>query len=67
MLLYQLAQWMDERTHLQHVLREDIGADRNLLQTQIEELEHQLYGQAERWRNTIHPLPYVSMRFEVPI
>jgi hypothetical protein len=66
MLLYQLAQWMEERSQLQNALREDNQADRHLLQAQMDELEQQLLGQAERWRNAIHDLPYATIAYEAP-
>jgi hypothetical protein len=65
-LLYQLAQWMEERSILQNALRNDSVADRGLLQAQMDELEQQLWGQAERWRNAIHELPYASQAYEAP-
>jgi hypothetical protein len=66
MILYQLAQWMEQRSQLQYALREDNQADRHLLQAHMDELEQQLLGQAERWRNAIHELPYASNAYEAP-
>jgi hypothetical protein len=65
MILYQLTQWMEERSSLQQALRS--GADDALsLQARIDAVEDQLYSQAERWKHSFQPHPEAIASFEVP-
>jgi hypothetical protein len=61
MFLYQLTEWMEERTSLRHALRSGID-DPAHLQFKIDQLDAQLYSQAERWKNSfpILDLPHVE-------
>jgi hypothetical protein len=65
MLLYQLTQWLEERSSLHQALRS--GADDPaMLQMKIDQVEEQLYSQAERWKNSIHELPAAQIPVHVP-
>jgi hypothetical protein len=64
-ILYQLAQWMEERSSLQKALR--YGSDDvSLLQGRIDEVERQLQDQANRWRDSIVAASSVTYAYEAP-
>jgi hypothetical protein len=71
MILYQLAQWMDERSRLQTAMRQTAPEEElHLLQNRIRQLEEQLYGQARQWMAAYQPpaaldLPYKP--YEPPV
>jgi hypothetical protein len=65
MLLYQLNQWMEERSSLQNALKSG-AEDPALLQTKINQVEEQLYSQAERWKSSIQELPALEFPYEAP-
>lgn len=49
MLLYQMSQWLDERQRLQRELRRNEPGAASALESQIQELDERLYGQARQW------------------
>jgi hypothetical protein len=61
MFLYQVTEWMEERTSLRKALRSGID-DPSQLQFKIDQLDAQLYSQAERWKNSFPTLviPHVE-------
>jgi hypothetical protein len=65
MLLYQLTQWLEERTLLQQALRSGTD-DPMMLQSQIDQVEEQLYAQAERWKNSIQELSAAQVPYDIP-
>ncbi|UJF34364.1 hypothetical protein [Paenibacillus hexagrammi] len=65
MLLYQLAQSFEERTMLQKALQNGAG-DMDQLQVRIQEVEDQLYSQAERWKNAVQDAIYLQIPYEAP-
>jgi hypothetical protein len=65
MLLYQLTQWMEERSSLQKALKAGVD-DSEVLQTQIHLLEEQLYSQAERWKSSISELADYEVLYDAP-
>jgi hypothetical protein len=65
MLLYQLTQWMEERSSLQKALKAG-GDDSEVLQTQIDLLEEQLHAQAERWKSSIPKLTDYEVLYDAP-
>jgi hypothetical protein len=64
MFLYQLTEWMEERTSLREALRSGID-DPNLLQFKIDQLDTQLYSQAERWKNSFPSLEIPHVEDEI--
>jgi hypothetical protein len=55
MFLYQVTEWMEERTSLRKALISGID-DPGQLQFRIDQLDAQLYSQAERWKNSFPSL-----------
>jgi hypothetical protein len=64
MLLYQLTQWMEERMSLRNALRSGID-DPSQLQFKIDQLDAQLYSQAERWKNSFPSLEIPHVEDEI--
>ncbi|MCD1259416.1 hypothetical protein B5M42_011280 [Paenibacillus athensensis] len=65
MLLYQLAQWMEERSSLHKALQAG-GEDLLHVQSQISRVEEQLYAQAERWKQAIEETSLLQVPYEAP-
>jgi hypothetical protein len=61
MLLYRMSQWMDERQRLQRELRGNGPESAHALQSQIQELEERLYGQAREWLASFQAPAAVTM------
>ncbi|NEW07196.1 hypothetical protein GK047_14400 [Paenibacillus sp. SYP-B3998] len=66
MLLYQLTQWFEERTSLQKALQVGGADGSGDLQLRIQEVEDQLYSQAERWKKSIEESSYLKFPYEAP-
>jgi hypothetical protein len=65
MLLYQLTQWMEERSNLQQAMRQGTE-DSQYLQNKMEQIELQLQNQANRWRESIRDISYLQIPYEAP-
>lgn len=65
MILYQLTQWMEERSSLQKALRHG-SDDMYALQGRINEVERQLQDQANRWRDSIIAASSITYPYEAP-
>lgn len=66
MLLYQLAQWFEERTSLQQALQSGTADSSSDLQQRIQDVEQQLHAHAERWKNAIQEASYLQFPYENP-
>jgi hypothetical protein len=65
MLLYQLTQWMEERSNLQQAMRQ--GTENSpFLQNKLEQIELHLQNQANSWRESIQDVSYLQIPFEAP-
>ncbi|NOV00150.1 hypothetical protein [Paenibacillus planticolens] len=67
MLLYQLTQWFEERSSLQHALHSGTAEAGGDLQLRIQEVEQQLHAHAERWKNAIQEASYLQFPYENPL
>lgn len=65
MLLYQLTQWMEERSALHNALQLGAG-DSTILQAKIAEVEQQLHQRADQWRDAIREASYLHIPYESP-
>ena len=65
MILYQLAQWMEERSSLQRALRQG-GAESMELRGRMHEVEQRLQEQAERWRASFASVAAAPIPYEAP-
>ncbi|MNH93310.1 hypothetical protein D3C73_459090 [compost metagenome] len=65
MLLYQLTQWMEERSALHNALR--LGTeDNSFIQMKIAEVEQQLHQRADQWKEAIREASYLHIPYEAP-
>lgn len=65
MILYQLTQWMEERSSLHKALQ--LGTeDSYAVQGKIEQVEKKLHEQANQWRESIQDATYWQIPYEAP-
>jgi hypothetical protein len=64
MFLYQVTEWMEERMSLRKALMSGID-DPSQLQFRIDQLDAQLYSQAERWKNSFPSLEIPHLEDEI--
>jgi hypothetical protein len=65
MILYQLTQWMEERSALHKALQ--LGAeDSSVLQGRMEQVEQQLHQRANQWRESIQEPSYLQIPYQTP-